>query len=46
MTGIQYAIDGTAQRLLDGLLMLPVAAGFVLLAIFAVWYLNEYGRDR
>ncbi len=46
MSGIQYAIDGTAQRLIDGLLMVPVAAGFILLAIVAVWYLNEYGRDR
>ena len=42
MNAIQTTIDGTVDRLIQGVLMVPLAIGFVLLAIVVVWYAAEH----
>jgi len=41
MTAIDLAIDGTVDRLVSGLFMVPIAVLCIGIAIFGLWFLFE-----
>ena len=41
MNAIDYAIDGTLERLMAGVLSIPMFLLFVVVAIGAFWYFGE-----